>query len=53
MDPIILIANGDLCLSTNRKCEEAWAAMQKQIIAARAQASSGACGRVSPDQASR
>jgi hypothetical protein len=34
MEPIILIANGDLRLSANQKCEDAQAAMEKQIIAA-------------------
>jgi len=34
MDPIILIASGDLRLSANQKCEAAQAAMEKQITAA-------------------
>ena len=34
MKEVILIASGDLRLSANQKCEEAQAAMEKQIIAA-------------------
>jgi L-fucose isomerase-like protein len=34
MQPIILIANGDLRLSANQKCEAAQAEMEKQIVAA-------------------
>ena len=34
MKEVILIANGDLRLSANQKCEEAQAEMEKQIVAA-------------------
>jgi len=34
MTEVILIANGDLRLAANQKCEEAQAAMEKQIVAA-------------------
>lgn len=34
MEPIILIASGDLRTSANRKCESAQAAMEAQIVAA-------------------
>jgi len=34
MEPIILIASGDLRTSANRKCEAAQAAMEQQIVAA-------------------
>ena len=34
MKEVILIANGDLRLSANQKCEEAQAAMEKQVVAA-------------------